>query len=84
VAPCSNKSRTQHTPSLDKAAGGAQQCPLAGKDGMTRPMGMTPPHPPLCAQVIMGGNSSSAWEEAPEEGPSVVRWKGQLVVEVGE
>ncbi|GFH14890.1 uncharacterized protein HaLaN_11023, partial [Haematococcus lacustris] len=32
--------------------------------------------------VIMGGNSSSQVEYAPEEGPTVSRWKGDLVLEV--
>jgi hypothetical protein len=32
---------------------------------------------------IQGGQSSSVWEAAPEEGPSVTRWKGDLIIEGG-
>jgi hypothetical protein len=30
----------------------------------------------------MGGNSASAIEHAPDVGPRVARWKGELILEV--
>lgn len=37
---------------------------------------------PVCVQVIMGGNSASLIEHAPDVGPRVARWKGELILEV--